>query len=304
MRARFLTANLCSIVASAALSVSATAGEWRVDRLDPGAFDRVAFAETGAPAPNGLPDGSIARHAGGDIRAAWYEAPTNRYRHAILGDGIEAGVLAVETADGRVLRHVLDDLHVFEDRTPRLADLDGDGRVEVIAIRASLVEGGALAVYGVDGDTLVERAVAGSIGRANRWLNIAGIDDFLGAGDRQIAYVKTPHIGGTLYVYRFQDGQLSRVGSLYGFSNHAIGAREQRLSAVADINGDGNADLAVPSADRRDLRLVGFVDGALTEFAAIKLPARVETAILTEGSGPGLAFLVGLSDGAIYRISR
>lgn len=291
----------------------ATAGDWRVERLADGAVDASVFAETGEPAkgglPGGLPDGLIARHSGGDIVAAWYEEPTERYGHGILGDAIEAGTLAVERSDGTVLRHVLSDRHVFEDRTPRLVDLDGDGLVEVVAIRSSLTEGGAIAVYGIDDGALVEKAVAGSIGTINRWLNVAGIDDFMGTGDRQIAYVKTPHIGGTLYLYRYTPAGLEQVGELYGFSNHAIGAREQRLSAVLDLDGDGVPELAVPSADRGRLRLVGFKDGALRDLADIPLPARVERAIMVENTAGektarGPAMLLGLADGGVYRVSR
>jgi hypothetical protein len=294
----------------------ATAGDWRVERLVErlveqlaggmvdGLVDTALFDEIGDPAPNGLPDGLVARHSGGDIVAAWYEDPTERYGHGILGDAIEAGSLVVERADGRVFRHVLSDRHVFEDRTPRLVDLDGDGKMEVVAIRSSLTEGGAIAVYGLHDGALVEKAVAGSIGTANRWLNVAGIADFLGTGDRQIAYVKTPHIGGTLIVYRYTGDSLERVGALGGFSNHAIGAREQRLSAALDLDGDGVPELAVPSADRKRLRLVGFKDGALRDLADIPLPARVERAIVVEETARGPAMLLGLADGGVYRVSR
>ncbi|MBV6658846.1 MAG: hypothetical protein KI785_13875, partial [Devosiaceae bacterium] len=86
-----------------------------------------SLAERCSPAPNGLPDGCVAQGAA-DIARAWYEAPTRRYAHAILGDAIEAGTLAVRTRAGATLRFVLPDNEVFEDRTPRLVDLDGDGR--------------------------------------------------------------------------------------------------------------------------------------------------------------------------------
>ena len=52
----------------------------------------------------GLPDGSYALYRAGtkDAVAAWYGTPTRRYRHAILGDDIEAGSLHVATRDGRL----------------------------------------------------------------------------------------------------------------------------------------------------------------------------------------------------------
>ena len=48
---------------------------------------------------------------------------------------------------------------VFEDRTPRVVDLDGDGANEVVAIRSSLSEGGGVAVYGLREGRLAELAV-------------------------------------------------------------------------------------------------------------------------------------------------
>ncbi|MEM7022037.1 MAG: hypothetical protein AAF637_05525, partial [Pseudomonadota bacterium] len=115
---------------------------------------------------------------------------------------------------------------------------------------------------------------------------------------------QTPHIGGTLQVHAFIDGDLEPVGTLAGFSNHQIGARELRLSAVADVDGDGAMDLALPSADRRTLRIVGFADGSLAELASIPLPARIDKAIAVEGTGRDLRFVLGLETGEVWSAIR
>lgn len=261
-------------------------------------------AETRRPAPAGLPGGLVATHQGGDIRAAWYGAPTDRYGHAILGDGIEAGSLIATTQDGRTVELTLPETEVFEDRYPRLADLDGDGTTEIITIRSSLSEGASVTIYGLEAERLAERASTGFIGRANRWLNIAGIADFDGRPGQEIAFVRTPHIGGTLFFFSYRDGSLSNVGMIDGFSNHVIGSKEMRLSAVTDINGDGRADLALPANDRRLLRIIGFDGDRPTELAVIRLPARIDKAIAGRRSGPQASFTVGLDDGSTMRISR
>jgi hypothetical protein len=62
------------------------------------------------------------------------------------------------------------------------------------------------------------------IGRANRWLNPAGIADFDGDGIKEIAFIQTPHIGGTLFFYREEDGEMNRLARFAGVSNHAIGS--------------------------------------------------------------------------------
>ena len=185
---------------------------------------------------------------------------------------------------------------VFEDRYPRLADLDGDGTVEVITIRSSSRAGAAVTIYGVEDERLVERATTEFIGSANRWLNIAGIAPYLGGPDLQIAYVTTPHIGGTLKLIGFEDGVLTRHGEAYGFSNHWIGSRELRLSATARI--DGALALAVPSANRAALRIMRFLPAGPEEIAAIDLPGRIDKAIGRTATG----FVVGLTNGDVFTV--
>lgn len=278
-------------------------GGWKVEEINAAGSDS-PVPETRQRAPAGLPDGLVATQSDGDIRAAWYGAPTTRYGHAVLGDGVEAGSLVVMTASGRTLELALPEAEVFEDRYPRLADLDMDGSIEVVTIRSSLAQGASVTIYGLRDGDLVERATTGFIGRANRWLNIAGIADFDGNPGLEIAFVRTPHIGGTLFFYTFETGSLSNVGALDGFSNHFIGSRELRLSAVSDVNGDGRADIALPSDNRRMLRIIGFAGNGPVDLAQIPLPARIDKAIGVEGNGQDTAFIVGLDDRSTVRISR
>ena len=81
-----------------------------------------------------------------------------------------------------------------------------------------------------------------------------------------------------------------------------IGSIEMRLSATADVNGDGVPDLAVPSANRRSLRLVTFGPDGPREITSIEVPGRIDKAIAAEGSGRDLTFVVGLSDGSVHAI--
>lgn len=281
-------------------AIAATAGEWRVAPVNAALYVS-AMAETGAKAPDGLPDGLVA-YGKGDILAAWYVGPTRRYAHGILGDAIEAGSLRVQTEHGAQLTYELPVNMVFEDRTPRIVDLDGDGRSEVVTIRSAQAEGGGVAVYGLREGRLAELAVNDFIGRGNRWLNIAALADITGDGRRDIAYVRTPHIGGMLRLFRY-DGDLTLVSEIDGFSNHAIGAREQRLSAAADIDGDGDFEVAVPSDNRRSIRIIDYRDG-LVQIAAVDLPARVDGPMLAEGAGDDARFIIRLVGGAIVAVTR
>ena len=240
----------------------------------------------------------------GDISAAWYAGRTNRYRHGILRDTFEGSILRVTTRAGGYLKLALPDTEVFEDRYPRLADLDGDGKTEIITIRTSMTHGAAVTVYGLRNGKLSEIATTEFIGRANRWLNIAGIASFRGGSGKEIAYVQTPHIGGTLFLYALEEGKLIKVGEKPGFSNHQTGSTEMRLSAIADINGDGAPDLGVPSADRRQLRTVGFNRGQLTERGVADLPATIDKAIAVHGTGKATRFIAGVQSGEVYSVGR
>lgn len=279
--------------------------QWTATRIEPTSVPKDIVPEKRRAAPGGFPHALMTTASkAGDIGAAWYAGRTDRYAHGILGDTLEGSILRVATNSGRYLKLTLPDSEVFEDRYPRLADLDGDGTTEIVTIRASITHGAAVTVYGVVDDKIVMRATTGFIGRANRWLNIAGIAGFRSGPGKEIAYVQTPHIGGTLFFLAFENGKLVKAGEMSGFSNHVVGSTEMRLSAIADVNGDGAADIAVPSADRRQLRVVGFDNGRLTDRGTANLPTAIDKAIGVAGSGQATRFIVGLRSGEVYAIGR
>jgi hypothetical protein len=252
---------------------------------------------TGLPpkAPQGgLPDGRVARATSGDIRRAWYARPTTRYGHGVLGDKVEAGSLVAEDAAGKRYEYVLPETHVFEDITPRIADLDGDGRNEIVVIRSSLSKGAAVAVLGLRDGKLELLDATREIGRANRWLNIAGIADYTGVGVPVVAWVETPHIGGILKMAAFENGRLNVFANTWsGFSNHFIGSRELGLAATGDFTGDGVPDLALPNANRRTM-----VIAARTGFEKVPLLKPVSHAVLNVGG----AIVTATEDGRLIAV--
>ena len=164
------------------------------------------------------------------ISAAWYQDPTDIYQHGVLGDGIEAQSLSVYTdsagqnsCGAKQLR--LDASHVFEDIAPRLVDLDGDGRAEVITVRSHLHKGAQLAIWqDVPGETgLRLLATTPYIGRAHRWLAPVGAADLDGDGHVEIAFIDRPHLAKTLRIWRFRNGRLTDVAQRAGLTNHRIG---------------------------------------------------------------------------------
>ncbi len=234
--------------------------------------------------------------------SAWLTGPTEAYRHGILGDSIEASGFCVRDLRTKEKpRLKLPFGSVFEDLRVRLVDLTGDGQEEFVVIRSYLDRGAALAVYHLVEGRIEHLAETPAIGTANRWLNPAGAADFDGDGRVEIAYVETPHIGGTLRVWELRDGRLHQEQAVASFSNHAIGSRELDLSAVLDWNADGVPDLAVPANGRRSLRIVTFAGGDFAELDTVRHGAEIVTAILaTDLDADGQPeLLYGLEDGRL-----
>ena len=258
----------------------------------------------GATLPhNALPDGRVVSGAQ-DIVRAWLADPTTRYDHGILGDKIEAASLVVEARNGA--RHVvhLGDDAVFEDLEPRLADLDGDGHDEIVLVKTYVKRGSSLAVVAERNGKYEIVAETPPLGAPHRWLNPAGIADFKGDGKKVIALVRQPHVVGSLELWSWNNRQLRKVAELPDTANHIAGTRALNMAAVADFDGDGIADLAVPSLDRTRLRIIGFADST-HEIASIPLPSKAATNIglfATDLGAPALA--VGLADGSLVLIRR
>ena len=277
--------------------------QWEVEEITDGSVPESIVPDQRALAKNGLPDGRVTTGTG-DIVEAWYSEPTTRYGHAVLGDGIEAGALKVKNSRGETYTFRLPSTEVFEDIAPRLADLDRNGTTEVITILSSQSDGASIAVFGLNGSAFIKIAQTPFIGRSNRWLNIAEINNFGGNRRPDIAAVITPHLAGVLQFYRFRNGRLARIAQARGFSNHFIGSNELRLSTVADVNNNGIPDLILPSLARNELLMVGTERNQFRELARVELPARVNRAIGARDNNGKIEFLVGLDDGKIYVVKQ
>lgn len=328
---RALAVCLAASITASLIAASANAGTWRVERVNTparvtaietiagkpyafagGLWYEIAYAAKGAkltyvdmppppkPPDGALPDGVIVSGSK-DISRAWLSEPTTRYDHGVLGDAIEAGSLSIEK-DGKTHTLRLKRDAVFEDRQPRLADLDGDGHDEMVVVKSYLKRGAALAVVALRKGRYEIVAETPPLGGPNRWLNPAGIADFTGSGKLSVALVRQPHVVGELQLWSFIDGDLRKLAALPGFANHIIGSRAIAMSAVADFNGDDIADLALPSLDRGRLRIVTFAPEA-REIANVTLPKQAVTNLarvpMVTGAPP---VAVGLSDGSLVLV--
>ena len=164
--------------------------------------------------------------------------------------GSTAGTLAARDRAGRVHRLVLPLDRAIEDYVPRLADLDANGRDEIVMALTREAEGAALAIVTLRQDGLVIAAES-EPERSGVWRDPIAIAQLDGEGPLEIATVTAGDGIGRLEVWRLAEGVLGRVMSMKGFRTQIEGTRRAGMAAVADMDGDGIADLIVPAADRR-----------------------------------------------------
>lgn len=248
--------------------------------------------------PEALPDAEVAIGTG-KIRQAWLVMPTTRYDHGVLGDAVEAAGVRVVLDDGSRLTLELPMNSVFEDRYPRLLDLDGDGVDELFLVRSYIDKGAALTVIKLSHGALRILVQTAPIGQAYRWLNPVGGGDLDGDGKQEIAVVETPHIGGILKVYEHNNWSLSEEYRLEGFSNHSIGSRQLGQSTLMDLDGDGLAEMLVPSVGRNELRVITLAGKRIKELHRFRHDSVINTAISkrdVDGDGD-LDVTYGLADG-------
>lgn len=308
--------RLTHLVLRFALLVASTATQAMGLTLEP------ASAQCGVPATpvstvpaaaqQRLPQ-SQAVHGQKNIVWAWLGSPTTRYPHAAFGSPVHAGSLHVLAADVsgalQALTLTLPPQRVFEDRVPRLADLDGDGRDEIMLVEADVAHGAALVVFGLRavapapgtaaGLSLVELARSPPVGSAFRWLNPVGVADFDGDGQLDLASVTTPHIGGVLTLYHFRPPKLVPFARAADVSNHRFGSLEQQLAVVIETAGR-RPTVVVPDMQHTALQALRWdAPGQWTRLDEPQsLRARVER--LTPLAGGACALL---ADGSWWRVS-
>jgi hypothetical protein len=251
-----------------------------------------------------LPEGRV---AGTGALSAQLEVPARDYAHEALGSPVQARVLAVTerkpsppTSDPKpvsqdVARIPAGEGAVFEDREPRLVDLDGPA---ILVVRSYRDRGSALAVVAKREGTWRVAAETPPDGEPFRWLNPVAAGER--AARRDLALVRRPHLDGLLQIWRLDGEKLILRAEKAGYSNHAFGSAAQDL-AVWYVAEGGGARLAVPILDRSALAILE-VGPEIREIGRIPLPAKVKSGVTALGRGQGVHLLAGLEDGRLADI--
>ena len=240
---------------------------------------------------------------GRDIAWVWLGSPTSRYPHAALGSTLHAASLhvlpAAPAARSQPQTYTLPLYRVFEDRVPRLADLDGDGRDEIILVEADALQGAALVVYGLRNGAVTELARGPHAGSTFRWLNPVGVAEFDGDGRPDLASVTTPHIGGVLTLHHYRPPRLEPYARHTEVSNHRMGELEQQLAVIVAQTGQRPAIL-IPDMQLMALQALRWdAPGQWTELARpLALPARAERFTPLDGGG-----CLRLADDSWWRVT-
>ncbi len=262
----------------------------RLMRMEPGARGWLEAARSGTDV---LPDARPlqvdldSRGDGGHL-AVFGGSDDSRYRHGVLGDGIEATrLLWLERHGLGVLReHVLAAPYVFEDIAPR--PLRFGGRTGLLTVRSG--PGGAqLALLAADRDdpARIEVVATGEdLGSARRWM--APTTD-----GRHLMAVHTPHVGGHLFAYTLEGHRLVRRRVMDDVSTHRIGTRE--LDMAVWVGGT----LVLPSQDGLRLRVLSASNG-WQELASVALPAAVVMTVRLAGSSAVAVLMASGSVGIVH----
>ncbi len=220
----------------------------------------------------GPADAETVTASGAGVTVAWYGNSTEIYGHGVLGDAIEAHTLYAKpqsmSASDCALQLTLDEQSVFEDVSPRIADVTGDGRNDIITIESHVDKGASLAIYGIRDGQLQKLSSTPYIGQSNRWLAPVGSADFNADGTDDVAFVQTPHLAGILQIWSFADGVAQQLASKAGFSNHRIG---ENFITGGIAQCDERPVIIVPDRTWRSTMAATFSNGTIqaTEVAEV-----------------------------------
>jgi hypothetical protein len=244
-----------------------------------------------------LPDARVVFDGAG--RALVLSGATDRYRHGVLGDEVEASsvsLIDLEAGSARELFRVGPD-EVIEGTAPIWADVDGDGNRDIVVTISTPSRGSKLAVFDGSGRLVAE---SDWIGRSSRWRHQIAVAPIGPSGEVEIVDVLTPHIGGPVEFFRVSGGRLDVVASHSGFTSHFFGSRNLSVPVVADADGDAKLEVILPTTGKESVGGVRRTSGGAETAWLVPLGGVLSSNLsaITLPAG-GLALAAGRADGTV-----
>jgi len=206
-----------------------------------------------------------------DRRVALLFGPTDRYEHAVLGDGIEATqARIVDVTAGTVSDTVVPEGRVIEGLHPLVGDLTGDGNLDVVVTTSAESDGARLEAWLLAGRG---RRFGPAIGQPGRWRHQIAIAPTGPDGEVEVVEVVTPHLDRVATFWQAGDQLLVATGDVPdAVVSHRIGSRSMEDAAVIDVDGDGIRELVGPATDGGLAVVRHRVDDTMVESLAVPTP--------------------------------
>ncbi len=220
--------------------------------------------------------------------------PTQRYRHGILGDEIEAGAVTLLRQDdlAPIATYAVAAPAVIEQR--RVAAFPAAGRYGMLLTRSTPDAGAGVTAIALQGGKLTAVASAPPIGTRNRWLNLFAVD-----GPNAYA-VRTPHLGGPLERFRIAGPRLEVTRYALGVTNHRLGSRNLDLALLLPAPEPGDVDvLALPGLDLKQVHVVACTDAGCVPELMLSLGAPLSSNLAARWRGSNLVLYAGETDGSL-----
>jgi hypothetical protein len=230
---------------------------------------------------------------------------SDRYYHPILGSADNATGFRVMKGNDLVSTYSLKANQVFETKRALITDIVPENQGYEIVLTVSDDNFGArMEVYSLEGKQL---GVSEFVGRSHRWMHLLAVAPFtdlplMEQGQVQLALIQTPHIGGILKLYQWNETKLERINQQSGFSTHAIGSDNLNMAIAANFDDQNDIELLLPSQDFTSLKLVKYIDGNSKIIKTFKLPGRLDTNLYLTNNGENAIWLA-ISNGKIVKIS-